>query len=220
MKLNELLGDWSDQLADLEQNHPIDEGGLIRFAKDRGIPISGVVTGDPSKFGELGWLPQDRKRSDGAPLFHPFRFYSLHRVLNACRIPVATSASLDRERIGAFVGRVAREWMPGLERIGEWAVSWNRVVSLCIILEPVYWPQVTGLTKRSAFIDEAEFQASLEDYRRRLRELVGQLARIAHQGFRWPESGRFARLSERGWPRQDDGRAERRQNSPQADRIE
>uniref|UniRef100_UPI003593156C hypothetical protein n=1 Tax=Thiocapsa sp. TaxID=2024551 RepID=UPI003593156C len=46
------------------------------------------------------------------------------------------------------------------------------------------------------------------------------LARIAHQGFRWPESGRFARLSERGWPRQDDGRAERRQNSPQADRIE
>ncbi|WP_373506854.1 neuraminidase-like domain-containing protein, partial [Thiocapsa sp.] len=47
-----------------------------------------------------------------------------------------------------------------------------------------------------------------------------ELARIAHQGFRWPESGRFARLSERGWPRQDDGRAERRQNSPQADRIE
>jgi hypothetical protein len=175
MEVNELLADWSDQLLNLAQNRLVDESTLIRFIKARGVPVSGVVAGDPGKFYELGWLPKDKTRSNGAPLYHPFRFYTIHRVLSACRIPVATSASLDRNGIGSFVDWIARERMPKLDRIGEWADSWNRVVAFCILLEPIYWPQVTGYATRSAVMDEAVFEASLERYDRQLRELVTQL---------------------------------------------
>ncbi len=175
MDITELVVEWSDKLTQLEQNPRIDEGALIRFAKERGIPISGSITGDPSKFNELGWLPQDGSRSDCGPLYHPFRLYTLHRILLACRIPIAISASINRDSIGPFVNRIAQEWMPKLDRIGDWSADWNRTVSLCILLEPVYWPQVTDLTALPAIMDEIEFQARLETYSEILREQVAEL---------------------------------------------
>ena len=175
LDIDELLSAWSDDLGAVEQNHHLDEGALISFVKEHGIPITGVVTGDPGKFNELGWLPHDGTRTDGAPLYHPFRFYTIHRVLNACRIPIAASASLDREGVGAFVDRIAREWMPELERIGEWTASWNRVVALSILLEPIYWPKIIGLTVRSAFLYEHDFQVALDAYSVRLERLVAEL---------------------------------------------
>jgi len=78
--LSKYLHRWSRDLKVLRQNSLLSEPAFLSFARDRGLGVSGAVTGDPSEFYERGWLSADG-RWDGKHQFHPFRFYVLHEVL-------------------------------------------------------------------------------------------------------------------------------------------
>jgi hypothetical protein len=174
-ELRRYLDDWSDDLDLLRQNRLLDEGALIRFANDSGIPASGVITGDPSDFNKRGWLPQDGAQQDGKPLFHPFRIYPLHRILEACRLNISPSSSLDRQSLPSFVVQVTEHFMPSVEQIGIEAKGWNRAADLAILMDPLYWPVVTGRNTHPAHIDDGDYQARLHRYREKTAELVRKL---------------------------------------------
>lgn len=176
-ELRRHLDDWSDDLELLRQNRLLEESAFIRFANDCGIPASGVVTGDPSEFDKRGWLPHDGVQQDGRPLFHPFRIYPLHRILEACRLNISASSSLDREALPGFVARVAEQLMPSVEHIGAKAQEWNRIAELAILLDPLYWPAITGKQTRSVLVSDTDYDARLERYREKALELVRNLDR-------------------------------------------
>jgi hypothetical protein len=73
--------EWAHDLEMLRQNKLLGERELITFARERGIAVSGAATGDPGNLHR-----QDRLASDGldyrGPLFHPFRMYPLHCILD------------------------------------------------------------------------------------------------------------------------------------------
>lgn len=71
------LASWSEELEALRQNWLLSESSFISFARDRGIGISGVVTGELSKLHTSGWLSADGI-VDNDLLFHPFRILVLH----------------------------------------------------------------------------------------------------------------------------------------------
>jgi len=89
----------ADDLGSLCQNKLLDEGEFINFSKDRGIEVWGCVTGDPGNFHKRGWLPSDGHDYLGNPTFHPFRIYSFHRILTACKLNISAASSLYRDRI-------------------------------------------------------------------------------------------------------------------------
>src|SRR6266550_5836575 len=90
---------WSADLKVLRQNRLLNENSFIQFAKDRGLAVSGTITGDPGDFYKRGWLPADGQSSDGSPLFHLFRIYTLYKILDASELRVLPSATLSRDRI-------------------------------------------------------------------------------------------------------------------------
>lgn len=46
--------EWAQDLESLRQNRLLDEGAFLTFAKDRGVPVWGVVTGDPGELYKRG----------------------------------------------------------------------------------------------------------------------------------------------------------------------
>ncbi|MFH0800938.1 MAG: hypothetical protein V2A78_00930 [bacterium] len=172
--LGPLLSEWADELGLLLQNSPLSESRFLSFAKDRGIRVSGVGTGDPGKFHKLGWLAQDGIDYDGTPLFHPFRIYPLHCILKVCALNIAASSTIYRDRMPKFLEAVL-SCLPTLESIGVAALGWNRMVDLAILLEPVYWPIVTGRYSWSLSMKEDEFFALRDGYRSRVLKLVASL---------------------------------------------
>lgn len=107
-------------LADLRQIEPLYESALLRLARERKIPVKGVVTGEPSTFYKMGLLSCDEILHGSRPRFHPFRLHTLDKLLQFGNQPI--------------------DWL------AEQSVIWNHVVDLAILLEPIYWPLVTGLT--------------------------------------------------------------------------
>jgi hypothetical protein len=166
---------WSEDLELLRQNSLMTETEFINFAQERGIPVSGVNTGDPGDFNRRGWLPHDHTRPDGSPLFHPFRLYTMHKILEACRLNISVSSSLNRQTFPGFVERVAREFMPTIEKIGAATTEWNRITDLVVLLEPVYWPEITGQRTMPVSISDDEYGKRLHDYRQKTDQLVSQL---------------------------------------------
>lgn len=164
-----------EDLALVRQNNLLDEWSFLRFSRDRGIRVSGTTKGDPGLFHRLGWLPGDGQTGEGLPLFHPFRIYPLFWILEACRLRVAASASVDRGRFLPFLLEVAEKTLPSLEAIGERASTANELIQVPILLEPVYWPRITGRTAYGAFFEEGEFEARLWSYADYARDLVAQL---------------------------------------------
>jgi hypothetical protein len=73
--------EWAQDLEMLRQNRLMGESAFITFARDRGIAVSGVVTGDLIDLHKRGWLASDGLDHHGGPLFHPFRLYPLHCIL-------------------------------------------------------------------------------------------------------------------------------------------
>jgi len=134
--------EWSQDLALLRQNRLLDEGAFIRFTGDRGLAVWGVVTGAPGVLYERGLLTSDGTDSNGKPLFHPFRLYPLHHTLKACQLDIA-AAALHRDSVLGFVEQLLTS-LPTVHQIEEFARERNRVVDLAILLEPVYWPRITG----------------------------------------------------------------------------
>lgn len=169
-----LLTEWGDDLRVLRQNTLLNESHLINFARKRGIRVSGVVKGDPGEFYRRGWLRRDGEDGEGAPLFHPFRTYPLHRVLEACELRITPSSTIWRDTMPDFVENVL-SYLPSIESIGADAIGWNRIADLAILLEPVYWPKVSGRQSRPGLIREYEFRDLHNRYQKKVSELVSTL---------------------------------------------
>ena len=185
--LREYIQQWSQDLYELRQNMLMDESTLITFARDRGLPIWGIVTGDPGKFHRRGWLASDGSDRDGKPLFHPFRLYPIHRLLRACDLKVTRSAALNRETvIGLF--KLMLSEVPSDDRLTSSAASWNKIVDLAILLEPVYWPNITGQTVVRGGIGQNDIEARFGQYREKILHLVKgldpQFWRFIHEDLR------------------------------------
>lgn len=138
--------EWREQLESLRQNSLLSEGSLISFASNRGFPVRGVIKGDPGDFHRLGLLKED-ELYEGAPQFHPFRLYPLHRILKWRR----TFGSLDPV---------------GGQTVIQWAKEWNAVADLAILLEPLYWPDIIG---------HATFEVHERGFERYHRQVLGLL---------------------------------------------
>jgi hypothetical protein len=139
--LRRQLVDWSEDIELFRQNQLMRESQFLTFAKDRAVPVCGVISGEPGDFFKRGWLYADA--IDGEPLFHPFRIFPLHRILRTCDIGIATAASLNPDsylRLTTY----ALEHMSTVQRLGEVSRDWNNVVTLAVILEPIYWPRIVG----------------------------------------------------------------------------
>jgi hypothetical protein len=152
----------------------LNENAFITFAHDRGLRVAGMRNGVSGDFYRRGWLTHDGVDADGNPHFHPFRIYPLHNMLKVCELPAAPAASLRRESVSGLVERGLAS-MFSLEQIGEKSQIWNRVVDLAILLEPLYWPDVTGHLSIGGGMAEQEFKMRLDQYTGRVLHLVKDL---------------------------------------------
>src|SRR2546426_4654136 len=138
---------WAQDLELLFQNRLLNESALIAFARDRGLPVWGVITGDPGELHKRGWLRSDGTGYKAEPLFHPFRIYTLYKVLEICELHIVPSSTLRREKVLGFVERIL-PLLHSVDKIGENAQEWNRIVDFAILLEPAHWPRITGRLSR------------------------------------------------------------------------
>lgn len=171
---HEYLEQLSQDLELLRQNRLLDEGTFIKFAKDRGVPVWGVVTGDPGDLHKRGWLTSDGRDHNNCLLFHPFRICPLHRILEVSKLNIATSASLRRDRVLGLVEQVVAS-LPAVDEIGVATQERNRVADLAILLEPIYWPRITGRYSLPLGMSEGDYKALVDQYRRKALHLVEAL---------------------------------------------
>jgi len=137
----------------LQQNLLLSERDLIFHGRKRAIAIP---EGEPTVFVQRGWLESDGVNYDGAPLFHPFRLYVLHRILKS-RIPAGGQSG------DAFNEDVIRTKSP----------RWNAIVDLARSLEPIYWPRIIASFSFNG--DEGTHRAELSAYKSAALEFVQQL---------------------------------------------
>ena len=123
-----------------------------------------------------------------APLFHPFRIYPLHQILEKCALRIAPSASLRRDSASRLL-KLDLEHLHSLEQIEKAARRGNNVADLAILLEPLYWPCITGRVRRVGGIDEKSHKERLNMYRqtalRLLESLDPNLWREIHESLRY-----------------------------------
>jgi hypothetical protein len=173
-EIRRFQADWADDLELLRQNRLFDESALLTFLKERGVPVAGVIVGEPSDLHKRGWLTGDGANEDGKPMYHPFRLFVVHQILEACKLRVATAASLRRDTILALVQHVV-EGLPPLEEIGNRSATWNRIVDLAILAEPVYWPNLISRVSMGAGLSFEGHLAKVDEYRGKLLALVRTL---------------------------------------------
>lgn len=171
--INNKYVEWKDMLLPISQNNLLDEGQFIRFLKSRGLPVFGVATGDPSLFIEMGWLKSDNFMSDEI-MFHPFRLYSVYRLLEMCKLRIAPSSSINREAFPSFLNKVSTHIL-SISEIGKNAEILKEIIDLAVILEPVYWPTVINREKYSLSMSQQEFEVLIENHKSRVKDLILQL---------------------------------------------
>lgn len=161
-----------DEYMDLQQNDLIVESKIIRFAKERGIAVSGVVTGDPSRIVELGWITIDS--SNG--FFHPFRIYPLLRAIKLSRLNITATSSLNRNSFPSFLNNII-ELLPSLELIEKEVKLADEISNLAILLEPIYWAKITSKTRLPAIscTSRQEYEVLLKPYRDKILNHVKEL---------------------------------------------
>jgi len=130
----------------LRQLLPIRESEFIRFSKERGISLQGIIEGEPSQYVASGWLAPDMVANDRT-FFHPFRFYLLHTVKKVTAEGMTTKI----------------------------ASKCNRILDLAVVLEPIYWPEITNKQSQPAHISDEVFTELFQNYKLRLLELVKSL---------------------------------------------
>ena len=138
--------EWANDLEMLRQNKLLDERAFITFARDRGIAVSGISTEDLANMNKQGWIASDGLDHQGRPLFHPFRMYPLHCILEKCQLLIPASVFIDRNSVLEFVEQLP-EFLLSID-LGENARESNQVADLAVLLEPIYWPRITGRSYR------------------------------------------------------------------------
>ena len=171
--IRQYVDEWAQDLEVLRQNRLLDEGTFITFARDRGIAISGVVTGDPGTFHQRGWLASDGLDHRGGPLFHPFRLYSLYGILKTCELRIPPLILLERDSILGYIERLSS----GLQSLdlGEGAQEHNRIADLAVLLEPLYWPRITDHLFYPIEMSESDFKWRRGQYHQQVAQLVATL---------------------------------------------
>ncbi len=130
--LRQYWEDKAEERQSLQQNLLLNEREFISFCRDRGLLVSHVGSRSASKFCEYDWLKSDGTDHKRGHLFHPFRLYSVCQIL-------------------ANVGRPGtHEPLSGNEEIKVASAAWTATVDLAYILEPIYWPRITGLLTAAA----------------------------------------------------------------------
>ena len=188
--LNNCLTECSDLIVSLRQNSLMSESSFIAFARERGLRVSGSQSGDPGVFNSRGWLASDGIDYDGSPTYHPFRLYPLHEILRRCEVRIADSITLQRYSAPELAKWVL-ELSPSADQITEKAKYSNEVADLAILLEPLYWPRITG--QESCGMSEEQHDAQLNEYRPKALRLVEALDpnywREAHKWLRVGAAG-------------------------------
>src|SRR3974377_1682380 len=92
--LRQYIKEWAEEIELFRQILLLDEAQLLSFADERGLPVHGVVTGEPGDLFRRGWLDADETDQAGSPRFHPFRLYPLRQILHACTLRIAPAVSL------------------------------------------------------------------------------------------------------------------------------
>jgi len=105
------LEEWNQELEMLRQNRLLGESAFIAFARHRGITVSGMTTGDLGNLHKRGWLASDGLDQQGGPLFHPFRIYPLHCMIEKCQLHISASVFLERDSFQAFVEHLSASLM-------------------------------------------------------------------------------------------------------------
>lgn len=172
--LRSYLDEWTEEIDLFRQNRLMDESQFLSFSRDRGLPVSGVITGDPGNFFKRDWLDADATDSNMKPRFHPFRVYPLHRILRACDLGIALSASLNPDSALRMTERALKR-MPPVDQLLQQSRDWNNVATLAVIVEPIYWPGIVGSHRLVAGMTEHERQSRYESFRARVRGLIQSL---------------------------------------------
>ena len=172
--LRRQLEEWSATYDALWQNRLLTESEFISFSKDRGLPVFGAVDGEPGEFQKLGWLRADGHQELEDYLFHPFRIYPLHMILDCCDLRIARSATLDKDSVLRLVEHTLNT-RPPARKIAELAEVWNETADLAVILEPLYWPQIVSRFSLRDGLHENEYRDRLKEYSEIALELVRSL---------------------------------------------
>jgi len=172
--IQSFIEDYREIYSEISQNQLLNESAMIRFSRERGIGVSGVIKGDPSLFLERGWLDSDELPGDENILFHPFRIYPLHIAVESCRLNITPSSSIERESFNDFLVK-SSEFLLSLEDISERVQLANEVANLAILLEPIYWPIITSRTSWNGFIEFNDHIKQVDSYKKKVLSLIKNL---------------------------------------------
>jgi hypothetical protein len=172
---NGVLGQRREDLDMLRQNRLQNESSFISFARDHGVPVTGGITGDPGVFHDRTWLASDGTDHRGKLLFHPFRLITLWNILEACKLNITASSTLQQRDSVLRLIEFALSRMQNDEQIGARARHCDGVVNFAMLLEPIYWPRITGHLVITGGFAQKEYKTALDKYRQRVLPLVESL---------------------------------------------
>ena len=168
------LDELKKDLENLRQNALLGESALNRFSRELGIPVFGTIEGEPSDFLNRGWISSDGVNYLGEPLFHPFRFYPIYKVLEHCKLNIAPVTALDKDSLWRLL-EITVPSLPSLDNLREVALEADQIVEFAILLEPLYWPMITGKTSYYNGIGEHKFERLYKKYFQKICAFVKQL---------------------------------------------
>jgi hypothetical protein len=186
--VRQLLTSLTHDIDKLRQNRLLNAKDFITFAESRGMLAFTALSGGPLDFRKRDWLLPDGTDLQGSPLFHPFRLYPVHMILRSCpRIRISPTDWLLSERIPDLV-EVIKKSLPSLEKLDALATESNNIVDLAVLLEPIYWPDITNQVSRRPEFTEAQHEKLRADYRQKvlkiLRDLDQQEWKSLHESLR------------------------------------
>lgn len=138
---------------ELIQNGLLDKNRLTSFSKKLEFYVS---VNDPSSYIKLGWLNPDGLNTVSQELFHPFRFYPLHIGGELFGLNITPTSSLEHNSFSDNVKKA------------------NLIATLAILLEPIYWPEIT-LERGCRGNSFEEYDEKLTRYKDEILSLVKTL---------------------------------------------
>jgi len=103
-------------------------------------------------------LIPDRLGATGESFFHPFRLAILMRINHITSFWKKDPTPEQEQMLSARI------------------MEWTRIIDLCVILEPIFWPRVTNWLSRNPLIPYNEFYRMRNSYRTKVLILLGTLS--------------------------------------------
>jgi hypothetical protein len=114
----------------------------------------------------------------------------LYEILRRCEVRIADSTTLRRYSAPELAKWVL-ELTPSADQIAEKAKCCNKIADLAILLEPLYWPRITG--QENYGMSEEQHDAQLNEYRPKAMRLVETLDLTF-----WREAHKWLRIGAAG----------------------